>query len=231
MPMLADRTRVSFFFVTLALLCGASGCAERSLLAVRESGDSHMEYKEYDAAIKDYEEYLQRAPGNAEVRSSLSKAYLATGQSGMAREQSLVAQAIRVEDDAIFATTANTLYQDKRFEELNKLLRQRTVDRGRMQDFLLLANYSEKQGDVDEAQRAFLTAAKVSGGARYEPHLGLARLYRQVGDKRRARERLAMAYFVAPNEQEVVEEVRKANEVPGPTFGVTPPELSNAEPN
>ena len=102
---------------------------------------------------------------------------------------------------------------------------QRTIDRGRMQDFMTLADYSLKEGDLDEAQRAYLTAAKIDGGMSSRPHLELARLYLKIGDRKRARERLGMAYYADPKDPEVIEEIRKSGETPGPTFAVVPPEL------
>lgn len=215
---------------TLSLLMGVSalsGCT-RTLQAVEESGDDHFERKEFDAAAKDYEEYVDRSPGNAYLRSKLASTYLAMGKSGMAAQHAQVAQAMRVEDDAIFASTAQALYQDKRYEELNKLLRQRTVDRGRLADYMRLADYSLRQGDLDEAQRAYLTAAKVDAGKSFQPHLALARLYAQIGDRKRARDRLGMAYAVDPSSGEVNQAIRDFGEIPGPTFAITPPEAVSA---
>jgi tetratricopeptide (TPR) repeat protein len=201
-----------------------SACGTRSLVAVRESGRKAFERGDYQAAISEYKEYVDRSPGNALVYHDLGKSYLAAGETGMARENLLLAHSLRVEDDAIFKTTCEGLFQDKKLEELNRLLRARTVDRGRMQDFLLLGEFSERQGDVDEAQRAYLTAAQVDGGVRFEPHLALAQLYKRVGDRQRYLQRLSMAYWAGPNERAVVNEVKSASVIPGPTFGVTPPE-------
>lgn len=213
----------------LGMAGGLSGCGGRSLTAVRESGDKHMAAKRFDAAIEDYKEYIERAPGqNARVYDSLSRAYLATEQTGLARENALLAYALKVEDDAIFAQACEALFRDGKFEQLNRLLRARTIDRGRMRDFLLLGTYSERQGDLDEAQRAYLTAAQVdldevgADKASWQPHLALARLYMKVGDEPRMRERLQMAYYAGPNEPEVNRAVREAGEIPGPTFGRPP---------
>lgn len=222
-----NRTLITASIASLLGLVCVSGC-QRTVTAVEESGDKHMEYKEYSAAVKDYEEYIDRRPGNATVRAKLAEAYLAAGQTGMAAQQAQVAQAMRVEDDNVFAITAKALYDDKRFEELNKLLRQRCIDRGRMPDYMLLASYSVKEGDLDEAQRAYLTAAKVDGGTSFEPHLALAQLYGQIGDKKRARERLGMAYYIAPNEPRVIQAIRDAGEIPGPTFAIAPSEATPA---
>lgn len=205
------------------LMLGA--CAERSLVAVRNSGDVYLQEKKYDLAIDEYKEYVDRAPGNPYVYYRLGQAYLGAGQTGMARENALLAHSIKVEDDAIFAGACEALFADKNHEQLNRLLRARTIDRGKMQDFLLLGKYSELQGDVDEAQRAYLTGAQVDAGNSWQPHLALAKLYKKVGDKKRYMRRLAMAYYAGPNEQEVMEEVKSSGAIAGPTFGVPPAEM------
>lgn len=221
----------SFALLGLIAAAGvAGGCAQRSLVAVRESGDHHYKQGQYDAALTDYQEYIQRSPGKAEVHQMLGNTYVKLGETGLGREQLLMANAMRVEDDAIFADMCEALYIDKQYDDLNRVLRQRTVDRGRMQDWALLATYSEKLGDRDEAQRAWLTAAKVSDGRAVDPQIGLARLYMQVGDLERARKRASMAYWLEPSNPNVQALVMELKEVPGPTLGVMPTEFSGPLP-
>lgn len=206
----------------------ASGGCQRSLLAVRESGDRHFARAEYVEAEKDYLEYLHRSPGRPEVHQMLGKTYVAMGRPGLGKEHLLIANSLRMEDDEIFASTCEGLYADKQYDELNRLLRARTVDRGRMQDYLLLARYAELQGDKDEAQRALLTAARVDGGMSVQPQFELARLYRSVGDQQRAIERIRMAYFCAPQNGEVIELARQLGQIPGPALGIPPAERGAA---
>jgi tetratricopeptide (TPR) repeat protein len=221
-------TRPAVLLAICAAGLSLASCGQRSLLAVRQSGDAHYRSERYDEAKADYLEYLDRAPGRAEVHHMLGRTYMAQGQTALAVEQLQVARAIRMEDDAIFASLCEALYADKQLDELNRVLRARTVDRGRMQDWSLLAQYAEKLGDRDEAQRAWLTAAQVSAGASATPHLGLARLYMSIGDTERARRQAAMAYFIEPLNAEVNELVRQMGEIPGPTFGI-PPETAGPD--
>lgn len=201
----------------------AAGC-QRSLLAVRESGDKHFARAEYAEAEKDYLEYLDRSPGRPEVHQMLGNTYVAMGKPGLGKEHLLVANSLRVEDDGIFASTCEALYADKQYDELNRLLRARTVDRGRMQDYLLLARYAELQGDKDQAQSALLTAARVDNGLSVQPQYELARLYRSVGDQQRAIERIRMAYFCDPHNGEVIGLARELGQIPGPALGLMPAE-------
>lgn len=211
------------FLVGCCLLAtlAAAGC-QRSLLAVRESGDRHYERGEYAEAEADYLEYLNRSPGRPEVHHMLGKTYVAMGRPGLGKEHLLIANSLRLEDDAIFASTCEGLYADKKYDELNRLLRARTVDRGRMQDYLLLARYALLQGDKDEAQTALITAARVDGGMSAIPQLELAKLYASVGDNQRAIDRIRMAYFCDPQNGEVLDLARQLGQIPGPALGLPP---------
>lgn len=214
---------VSAIFLGVTATLATSGCG-RSLLAIREAGDRHYARGEYEEAEKDYLEYLDRSPGRPEVHHMLGRTYTAMGKTAQAREQLLLANTLRLEDDEILASTAEGLFQDKKYDELNRLLRARTVDRGRMEDYLLLARYAEKQGDKDVAQQALLTAARVDQGMRLAPQLELAKLYKSVGDRSRALERTRMAYFVDPLNGEVLQLVKEFNQIPGPALGLKPAE-------
>lgn len=219
--------------LTLAIgstLLFSAGC-QRSLLAIRQSGDYHFSRGEYEAAEADYLEYLDRSPGRPEVHHMLGRTYVAMGRPGLGKEHLLLAHTLRLEDDEIFVSTAEGLFEAKEYDELNRLLRARTVDRGRMKDYLLLAHYALRQGDKDEAQRALLTAASVDQGMSVEPQLELARLYASVGDRERAIERVRMAYYCAPENGEVAALARELGQIPGPALGIPPaerpPELWN----
>jgi len=218
------RLLLALSLVLMALNLG--GCnMQRSLLAVRQSGDAHFARAEYTEAQYDYEEYLTRSPARPEVHYMLGRTYLAQGRTGPAREQLLLAYRLRPEDDDIFPNICEGLYADKQYDELNRLLRSRTIDRGRMQDWLLLAEYSQRQGDMDEAQRALLTAARVDNGQSVEPQLGLAKIYMAAGDNTRAIERLRMAYFVQPQNGEIATLATQMGEIVGPSFGIPPTEM------
>lgn len=225
------RTRqLAASLVLTAGLLSLGGCGARSLVAVRDAGDQHYRYGEYDAALADYQEYLDRNPGNAHVHQMMGNTLVKMGKSGLGCEQLKVAHSIRLEDDEVFADLCACLYADKKLDDLNRVLRERTIGRGRMQDWALLASYAEKLGDQDEAQRSWLTAAQVDGGRNVIPQLGLAKLYIKVGDRERARKRIAMAYYCDPTNAEVTQLVRQMNEIPGPTYGMIPEEQMGEPP-
>ena len=218
----AARRCVTVLALGAAVLSSA-GC-QRSLTAVRESGERAYREGNYTLARSEFEEYLGRSPGNPFVTHMLGKTYIQTGQTSDARERLLVAYSMRPEDDEIFESLCDGLLADHKYEELNRVLRQRTIDRGRMKDYMLLAHYAQLTGDDDEAQRALLTAARVDRGMSIEPQLELAKLYMKAGDRTRAVDRLRAAYFIDPKNGEVAQLAASLGEVVGPSFGSVPEE-------
>lgn len=208
---------------TLAVAIAGAGC-QRSTNAIKMSGERAFTEGDYALAAAEFEEYLDKVPGNPHVTSKLGESYLKLGRTAEARERLLVAYRMRPQDDEVFAALCEVLYADKKYEELNRVLRQRAIDRGRFQDYLLVAEYAERMGDRDEAQRALLTAAKVDRGMSVEPQVELAKLYLRAGDRARAVERLRMAYFIDPNNGEVLGLAAQAGEVVGPSWALVPAE-------
>lgn len=207
-----------------AVCVGSWGCAQRSLLSVRESGITAYERGEYDRALADFEEYIERSPGHWQARAYLGRTLLAMGRTRQAREHLWVAYSQRLEDDEVFDWLAEGLYADGQYDELYRLLRQRTIDRGTPGDYVRLAEYAMRTGDPDEARRALLTAARIDRGRSAEVQIALADFYEAIGDEREALRRLRMAYYLSPGDTELAERIRGYGEVPGPTFGIVPTE-------
>ena len=80
-------------------------------------------------------------------------------------------------------------------------------------------------GNADEAQQALLTAAKLDAGKTINPQRALADFYGSVGDRERQVRRLRMAYHIEPANAELLREIRRVGEIPGPSFGIPPEEL------
>ncbi len=220
-PRRSGRTGILALALLGVLL--SSGC-QRSSRAVYLSGERAYAEGDYSLAAAEFEEYLDRVPGNPQVTQKLGESYLKLDRTAEARERLLVAYSMRPEDDEVFDSLCQGLFADQKFEELNRVLRQRAIDRGRMSDYLLLSQYSDKMGDADEAQRALLTAAKVDRGMSIQPQIELAKFYLRTGDRQRAVERLRMAYAIDPNDGEVLGLSAQLGEIIGPTWALTPAE-------
>lgn len=203
-----------------------TGCAgKRPLNRVEEDGDRAFSKGQYDRALADYLEYVERRPGSGEVRHKLALSLLEVKQPALAIEHAWVAFDDEPRNDAYVETLATALFQAGRSEELLKLLRDQVDDRGRVEDYLRLGKYSAMAGDPDGAELAYMTAAKLDRGQSMKPQLELARFYNSIGDRSSAYERLRMALFFDPQNAEVYREIRALGEVPGPSLILVPKEL------
>jgi tetratricopeptide (TPR) repeat protein len=177
--------------------------AYRPVPTVMESGENAMRARDYDKARAEFAEVVDRDPGNPDARYGLGRAYLELGKPAEAREQMEVALAAEVENQDFYAGLCKALYEDKKLDELFRLLRQRTADRGSVSDFMTLGFYSRLTGDADEAHNALLTAARLDQGKSVAPQLALADFYESINNVPEASRRLRMAYYIDSANAEV----------------------------
>ncbi len=109
-------------------------------------------------------------------------------------------------------------------EALMALLSRNSSERGRVSDYSRQGQFAAKVGNVDEAQQAFQTAAKLDGGQSVAPHRQLADFYGSLGDRAKQVQHLRMAYAIEPGNPETLKEIRRIGEIPGPSFALTPEE-------
>jgi predicted TPR repeat methyltransferase len=107
-------------------------------------------------------------------------------------------------------------------EALTALLNRAAAERGRVSDYIRLGTYAAQMGNVDEAQQALITAAKLDAGATVRPQLALADFYGSIGATDKQVRRLRMAYAIEPANDDLLKKIREAGEIPGPTFGIAP---------
>lgn len=210
----------------LAAVGGMGGCAtKRPLNRVEEDGDRAFARGQYDKALADYLEYVERRPGNGEIRHKLARSLIEVKQPSHAIEHAWVAFDDEPRNEAYIETLAQALQQSGRNDELVTFLRDQVEDRGRVQDYLRLGKYLAMTGDADGAELALITAAKLDQGRSMLPQLALARFYESIGDRASSFERLRMALFFDPQNAEVYREMRELGEVPGPSLILPPKEL------
>lgn len=209
--------------LTAAALLTACG-GQRSLIAVKESGDRAYDRANYDAALVDYQEFVERLPGDPTGRFRLGRTYLKLGRPLQAREQLFIAHSQNVDDDEVAEALAESLYAAGQHEDLYKLLRNRALDRGEIEDYLRLAHFAQRTGDADEARQALLTAARLDKGKSPAVQMELVNFFESIGDRDSALERLRMAYYLAPSDGKIKDRIRAYGDVPGPSFAVRPPE-------
>ena len=223
-------SRKSFAFlilVTMASSLALQGCASdrpRSLETVRTTGDRAYDRGEYRAALTEYAEVVDRDPADWRYRVSLGKTLLILEQPAAAREHLAVAHNLRPNDESIVDLFAQSMLEADDHDELFSFLRQRVEQRRDVENYLRLGHFAHRAGDVDEAERALLTAARIDMGRNIEPQLALAELYASIGDDERALRRLRLALSFDLNNEEVRQRIRAYGEIPGPSFVIVPDE-------
>ncbi len=212
--------------VLLASAAVLPSCQEREkgIDSYRLMGDSRMSTGQYDQAAANYQEFVDRKPGDPYMRAALGKAYLKSGKPDLAAENLRVAYSQRPQDVGVLDDLAESLVQSKQYDEAFRLLRTNAADRGTIDDHMRLGKYALRMGDSDTARVALLTAARLDKGRNAAPQLALCDFYSDVKDTSAAMKRLRMAYWIAPQQTEVLERCRKLNAITGPTFGVQPEE-------
>lgn len=218
----------------ISILCMASlvalgGCSrfmtsERLLPKVREDGDAAYARGDYVTARADYGEYIQRKPGDAEVRSKWAKTLIETGDANAAVDHAQIAYSSDPTNEDYIETYAEALLRSNRTGLMFDLLKTTATDRGRVSDYDRLGRFSLRAGDADSAEEAFILAAKLDRGTSTGPQLALANLYHEIGDKNKELERLRMAAFLEPTNKAIAERIRSMGQIPGPAYVLQPTE-------
>jgi len=215
------RRLLAILLLPLAL---AACEAQRTVLEVREDAAFHYRYGRYAQAAEDYAEVVERDPADWRARTRLGETLLLIERPDAAREQLAIAYGVRPNDDDIVTLYAQALLASDRTDELISLLRAHAEANRTVENFLRLGEFAQEVGDVDEAERAFLTAARLDEGRSVAPQLALADLYASVGDEERALRRLRMALYLDPRSEMIQQRIRAYGEIPGPSFALVPAE-------
>jgi len=217
----------------LALSAGLTGCesakkawSTRTLPAVRAEGDRAYEQGRYEQALAEYEEVLERDPADWPTRVKAGKTLLILGRPEQAREELAIAYTLRPEDEEIVELYAQAMLEAGDEEDLFRVLRQRTVDRQSVDEYLRLGRYAAMSGDIDEAERALLTAARLDEGRNLGPQMALAEFYLGIGDEEAGLERLRMCLYLDPENVAIQDRIRALGKTPGPSFAIAPEEMN-----
>lgn len=217
-------------FAVFACLVAAaiSGCSgTRTLPAVKEMGDRQYRHQNWEAARVEYQEYVDRKPGDKEVQVLLAQCLIKLGQPHLAVTHAQVAFDLEPNDVEAIETYCTALADSKKTDELYRVLNGNCQTRGSVADYDRLARYQLKLGDPDGAERSFIMAAKVDGGKNIEPQLALANFYKSINDKAGETRRLRMALYLKPTEQKIYDRLRELGEIPGPSLALFPEEAGS----
>lgn len=219
------RTRLLSVFCLAALTLSGCNTETRTLPAIRNSGEYAFEHDDVDRAFTDFKEYTEHAPGDAYGHLWLGKTYLKKDMPAHAREQFELAYTNDSDNPDVIAGLCEAMYQDNHLDDLFRLLHQRTGQKPKASDFVLLGKYSQLTGDADGAQAALLTGARLDKGRNIEPQLALSEFYASIGKTDDAAKRARMAYHLNPTSPRVLKALAQANVVVKPGIGLVPTEM------
>lgn len=118
---------------------------------------------------------------------------------------------------------AEAYHAQDRQDELVGFLNQAAEQRGTTRDYLRLAQYQFKMGDVDAAELSYRKAAYFAEAGDSTPYVAIADFYQTLGDRENALLALKYGYYVSPGDTRVTTRMRKLGLVPGPTHQEEPP--------
>lgn len=202
-----------------------TGCtSQRTLPRVKEVGDRAYRDGRWEEARVEYQEYVDRKPGEAEIQMKLARSLVELHRADEAVNAAAVAYDAQPNNGDAIETFALALAEAKRTDQLFRLLNGNCEKRGEVSDYDRLARFELKMGDPDSALRAFKMAAKIDGGKHIEPQLALANFYKSIGDKLNEIRRLRMALSFDPGNLQIFGRLKELGEIPGPSLQLIPEE-------
>lgn len=209
--------------LTACLVAGLGGCVKgKSSEQLIADGDHAYRYGRYEEAAGDFKQVLDRYPGDVAANLGYARTQIALGDLGAARSALETAAASKPEDFQISLLLAEVLFKQRDTTRLYQLLRDRAVEQGNAEAWIVMARYALELDDPDTAKIAVGSALEISDDTSPEPYLLAAELAERVGDQKEALRRLRQAYGIAPNDPRLVAMLREYGEVPGPTIALPP---------
>lgn len=206
-------------------ILGPLGCAsKRPVDDVWASGRAAYDRGDYQLALQEFSEVAERLPFSGEAQYDVGRANLGLGRLREASEHLWIAYDMDPTREERVEAVAQALEKSGERQQLFKFLNAQCQQPGKVSDYLRLGRYAAQAGDADQAEQAFLTAARLDMGKTVPPQLALADFYGGVGDKLGELTRLRMALYLAPADAAIAERIRALGEVPGPSFALTPAE-------
>lgn len=208
----------------LAAPLALTACQQRALHMVEASGERAMDRGDYVTAANEYSEVVERRPGRWRARVELAKALMEMDRPAEARENLEVAYTVEPENEEILNLLAEAMLASGDVDAMTTELRQHARTQNTVGDWMRLGIFLQRAGDLDGAEQALTTAARIDHGRSVEPQMALAGLYREAGDDEEALRRLRMALYLDPENEGVQRAIRSYGEIPGPTYVVVPDE-------
>lgn len=208
--------------LAVGLTLGGCMSGELSLAQLRADGNSHYAAGEYEAALADYQAYLERKPDSVEVRR---KTAATLTQLGRPREAEGFTRTVYDVDPTQLehaAALAEAKVQAGQIGEGLDFLRQYLQDHPTAEGYFRLGEIANDAGLPDDAMRAYMIAVELDGDTSAEPHRRLARFYASHDRPEEATKHWRGVLWFDGNDPEARAALRAMGHVPGPSFALSP---------
>ena len=221
------KQAITYFAVSVLFL--VTGCTgQRPLTVVRADAREAEQFGRIDEALADYQEYVDRDSVNLQARMDLARVLLELGKPKEAAIHADVAYSLRPDREDVVDLFCKAFYEAGYNDSLMMRLRERAEGMGSVDEYMRLAEWSDRMGDTDQARMALLSAIRLAGDKRKEPYILLADIAERKGDKETAITLLRKALYVDIHDgddkmdEKLAQRLRDYGFIPGPTIAISP---------
>lgn len=195
---------------------------EQELTRYRAAGNEAYYNKDFERAAEEYAKYASGRPNEPEVRYRLGMSELELGQIMAARTNLGVAHDLAPTNDLYTEGLGRAIVAGNDQEELYAFLRDLMDSAVNASTYITVGKVAYLGGLHDEAERAFMSAATLTGKQSAQPHRELARFYSGVGDSDSEilRWRMVLSFDIA--DVEANSRLRALDVIPGPSMALEP---------
>jgi tetratricopeptide (TPR) repeat protein len=218
------KTRTYMAFCLLGIMLVAQGCTSNMVL--RERSEKHLRAKRYNKAELELTRALSQEPEDWRAQYLMGIVQLklehpADAQMQFERAEALAPDHFRSAN--IRDGLAESLFRQKKNDQLKKALAKSANGNGDVRDFLRQARYLQKIGDPDGAEMALVKSTKVARTTDPSPYLAMASFYKSLGLDDKSLHALRIAYGIQPKNKEVIKRLKQAGIQPRPELAMKPP--------
>lgn len=194
-----------------------------TLTELRAEGNEAYGAGDFQGAADAYGRYLEIRPHEASIRYQMGLTQLQLDDPAEAAWHLKTASDLKPGNDAYRAALVDAMSRAGRRDEVMDLLTQYAIGEQTASAYMRLGGYASDAGLMDEAERAYLEAARLAGRKSVTPHRSLARFYDQIGNRAQATERWRMVLWFDRDDTEARARLRERGQVFGPSLPVPPP--------
>jgi len=208
----------------IAAFLAIQGCS--SNLALRQRAERHLKHQRYTKAELVLNQALKQEPEDWRAQflfgvTQLKRDRPMDAQLWFERAEAAAPNHIRTAN--IRDGLAESLYRQKKYDQLKKVLAKPANENGDVRDYLRQARYLQQLGDPDGAEMALVKSATVARHDDPAPYLAMADFYKAIGVSDKSLRALRIAYGVAPEDPRVLGQLKANGLTPNPEFAMRPP--------